>query len=71
VNERRFEPGEAFDASEGVLTSGELAKTYAVDVKTASRWATAGKVPHIRTPGGHWRFSRAFHRRHMEAEAGG
>ena len=67
ATEVRFKPGEAFDASEGVLTAAELAEMYKVDPKTASRWGQSGRVPHIRTPGNHFRFSRAYHRRQMEA----
>jgi excisionase family DNA binding protein len=29
---------------------------FAVDVKTVSRWARAGKLSCVRTPGGHRRF---------------
>jgi excisionase family DNA binding protein len=71
TNERFYEEGEGFDASEGVLTPGELAKLLRVDPKTVSRWAKAGKVPYIRTPGKHYRLSKAFHRKRMQAESHG
>ena len=29
---------------------------FRVDSKTVMRWAKAGQVKSIRTPGGHWRF---------------
>lgn len=29
---------------------------FRVDVKTVNRWVKLGKIPHIRTPGGHSRF---------------
>lgn len=39
-----------------LLTPGEVAKLFRVDPKTVSRWAAAGRLPYIRTPGGHRRF---------------
>jgi excisionase family DNA binding protein len=39
-----------------LLTPGEVAAMFRVDPKTASRWAAAGKISSIRTPGGHRRF---------------
>lgn len=42
-----------------LLNSHEVAALFRVDTKTASRWATAGRMPNeglVRTPGGHWRF---------------
>ena len=42
------------------LTLPELAEMFRVDTRTAGRWCKDGKVPGaIRTPGGHWRISRA------------
>lgn len=38
------------------LTPGEVAAMFRVDPKTVTRWAAAGKVNSIRTPGGHRRF---------------
>lgn len=38
------------------LTPGEVAVMFRVDPKTVTRWAAAGKVESIRTPGGHRRF---------------
>jgi len=38
------------------MTPGEVAKLFAVDPKTVSRWATAGKISSVRTLGGHRRF---------------
>ena len=40
-----------------LLTAWEVAKAFAVDRKTVTRWAHEGKLHGIRTPGGHWRFS--------------
>jgi len=39
-----------------LLTPGEVAKLFRVDPKTVTRWAHAGKLPCITTPGGHKRF---------------
>lgn len=38
------------------LLPGEVAKLFRVDPKTISRWARAGKIPHVRTLGGHTRY---------------
>jgi excisionase family DNA binding protein len=42
--------------SERLLTPGEVATLFRVDPKTVTRWATAGRIGSIRTPGGHRRF---------------
>jgi len=39
-----------------LLTPGEVAALFRVDPKTVTRWAAAGKLGSIRTPGGHRRF---------------
>lgn len=39
-----------------LLTPGEVARLFRVDPKTVTRWADTGKLPTIRTPGGHRRF---------------
>lgn len=39
-----------------VLSPGEVAERFAVNPKTVSRWATAGRLPSFRTLGGHRRF---------------
>ncbi len=41
---------------EPLLTPGEVAALFRVDPKTVTRWAAAGKISSIRTPGGHRRF---------------
>jgi excisionase family DNA binding protein len=43
-------------SSTGLLTPSEVAKLFRVDPKTVTRWARAGKVTSIRTPGGHRRY---------------
>ena len=44
------------DAPERLLTPGEVASLFRVDPKTVTRWAAAGRISSIRTPGGHRRF---------------
>jgi excisionase family DNA binding protein len=39
-----------------LLTPGEVAALFHVDPKTVTRWAAQGKLPSVRTPGGHRRF---------------
>lgn len=42
-----------------LLTSTEVAELFRVDPKTVSRWAAAGRIDSVRTPGGHVRFRRS------------
>jgi len=42
-----------------LLTPREVAELFRVDVKTVSRWAEEGRLPCIRTLGGHRRFNAA------------
>jgi excisionase family DNA binding protein len=49
------------------LTSAEAADLFGVDVKTVTRWARAGKLPALRTVGGHHRFDPAEMRRILAA----
>lgn len=46
----------AAQIGERLLTPGEVAALFRVDPKTVTRWATAGRIGSIRTPGGHRRF---------------
>lgn len=39
-----------------LMTPSEVAKVFRVDPKTVTRWAAAGRIGSIRTPGGHRRF---------------
>lgn len=39
-----------------LLTTGEAAEFFGVNVKTMGRWGREGKVPCFKTPGGHHRF---------------
>jgi len=43
-------------STERLLTPGEVATLFRVDPKTVTRWASAGRIGSIRTPGGHRRF---------------
>ena len=45
-------PGE----HERLLTPREVAAMFRVDPKTVTRWAKAGKLPSVRTLGGHRRY---------------
>ena len=58
---------------ERLLTPGQVARMFDVDRQTVTRWAAAGRLGFIRTPGGHHRFrevpglltdraDRGFHR---------
>jgi excisionase family DNA binding protein len=46
-----------------LLTPGEVAALFRVTPKTVTRWAEAGKLPVVRTLGGHRRFPAAAVRR--------
>ena len=39
-----------------LLTPAEVAVMFRVDPKTVTRWAVAGRIGSLRTPGGHRRF---------------
>lgn len=41
------------------LTPAETADLFGVDTKTIGRWVRAGKIPALRTVGGHHRFDPA------------
>lgn len=42
-----------------LMTPGEVARLFRVDPKTVTRWAASGRIPSIRTPGGHARFRKS------------
>ncbi len=44
------------DPGEPLLTPGEVAAAFRVDSKTVTRWAKAGRISSIRTPGGQRRY---------------
>ena len=41
------------------LRTGEVARILHVERETVTRWARKGKLPHVRTLGGHFRFPEA------------
>jgi excisionase family DNA binding protein len=41
------------------MTPGQVAALFHVDPKTVTRWAHAGRLGSLRTPGGHRRFREA------------
>lgn len=44
------------EKTERLLTPREVALMFRVDPKTVTRWASAGRIRSVRTPGGHRRF---------------
>lgn len=54
-----------------LMTPGEVAKLFRVDPKTVTRWAAAGRIGSIRTPGGHRRFRESEVRAILENEGEG
>lgn len=51
-----FDNGDGTQTADRLLTPGEVAALFRVDPKTVTRWAAAGRIGSIRTPGGHRRF---------------
>lgn len=47
------------DHNKEYLTPIEVARLFRVDPKTVTRWAKDGKLPYIRTLGGHRRYPEA------------
>jgi excisionase family DNA binding protein len=58
------------DTGDRLLTPGEVAALFRVDPKTVTRWAAAGRISSIRTPGGHRRFRESEVRALLDSEAG-
>lgn len=56
---------------ERLLTPGEVASLFRVDPKTVTRWAAAGRISSIRTPGGHRRFRESEVHALLRGEADG
>lgn len=50
------QPVAAVGAPVALLSPGEVARLFAVNPKTVSRWARDGKLSSVRTPGGHRRY---------------
>ena len=51
-----------------LLTPGEVAAMLRVDPKTVTRWGADGKVPCVKTPGGHRRFRTSVINKILEGE---
>lgn len=47
------------DKQPELMTPAEVAEVFRVDPKTVTRWAKTGKLPSLRTVGGHRRFRRS------------
>ena len=45
--------------TEVLLTPAQVAALFRVDAKTVTRWARAGRLEPVRTPGGHRRYRAA------------
>lgn len=51
-----------------LMTPGEVAHIFRVDPKTVTRWSLKGRLPALRTPGGHKRFWRSDVAKLLEGE---
>lgn len=56
---------------EPLLKPGEVAALFRVDPKTVTRWAAAGRIKAVRTPGGHCRFRESEVRALLEFDPDG
>jgi excisionase family DNA binding protein len=63
--------GDLIGGGDRLLTPGEVASLFRVDPKTVTRWAKAGRVSSMRTPGGHRRFRESEVRALLEGEDDG
>lgn len=63
--------GTSMDSEDRLLTPGEVAALFRVDPKTVTRWAAAGRISSIRTPGGHRRFRESEVKKLLLGELGG
>jgi len=57
-------------APDRLLTPAEVADLFRVDPKTVTRWAAAGRLGSIRTPGGHRRFGESEIRALIDGDQG-
>jgi excisionase family DNA binding protein len=51
--------GKSVSTSPSYLRTGEVAEILSVSPKTVSRWAKEGKLPFLKTLGGHRRYPEA------------
>jgi excisionase family DNA binding protein len=56
--------------SEVLLTPSEVAAMFRVDPKTVTRWAKSGKLPSIKTLGGHRRYRESEVRKLLDGVPG-
>jgi excisionase family DNA binding protein len=63
--------GGVVETADRLLTPGEVASLFRVDPKTVTRWAAAGRIGSIRTPGGHRRFRESEVRALLSGEEAG
>jgi excisionase family DNA binding protein len=54
-----YRAGHPYSVPDGYLHTGEVAEILFVSPKTVSRWAKEGKLPFLRTLGGHRRYPEA------------
>jgi excisionase family DNA binding protein len=59
---------EKIDGGDPLLTPAEVADIFRVDRKTVTRWAAAGRVESIRTPGGEYRIRRSVIEKQLRGE---
>lgn len=57
------------DQDDRLLTPAEVAALFRVDPKTVTRWAATGRLPAVRTPGGHRRYWESAVRALLAGEA--
>jgi len=69
ADDRMSGPGTVQGGRDRLLTPGEVATLFRVDPKTVTRWASAGRIGSIRTPGGHRRFRESEVRALLRGEA--
>ena len=70
ADDRLSGPGTTQGGRDRLLTPGEVATLFRVDPKTVTRWASAGRIGSIRTPGGHRRFRESEVRALLRGENG-
>lgn len=59
MNSYEKHPMVAKEMQDPLLTPGEVAVLFRVNPKTVTRWAIAGRIPSVHTPGGHRRFRKS------------